>query len=76
MTQLPGRPVHSKRLKQSREETGLAPALPLPQDRSGLASVLGTLNHNRCLVCGWARRELWLETPHSHFLGLEVSCFP
>lgn len=53
MTWLPGRQVHSRRLKQSREEMGpgaLAPALP--QKGSGLSFVLGTMNHHHCLVRG------------------------
>lgn len=50
-----------------------APAVPLPKEGGGLSFVLGTMRHDHSLVCGWERREMRLETPQAHFLGLEVS---
>lgn len=53
-----------------------APAVPLPKEERGLSFVLGTMRHDHGLVCGWARREMRLETSQARFLGLEVSHTP
>lgn len=57
MTRLPGRQVHSRRLKQSREEMQLGALVPIPPQKGrGLSFVLDTMNHDRSLVCGWSKK--------------------